>query len=84
MVWTPLTPTGLTVYALTFETGVPTLRQARAAGHSWDDAVVEAFHEFARLVAPASEGGKLLIAHDGAHRREVTAGVECAVETIGF
>lgn len=48
------------------------------------DAVVEAFHEFARLIAPASEGGKLLIAHDGAHRREVTAGVECAVETIGF
>ena len=48
------------------------------------DAVVEAFHDFARLIASESEGGRLLIAHDGAHRREVTAGVTCAVETIGF
>ncbi len=48
------------------------------------DAVVEAFAEFARLIAPATEGGKLIIAHDGAHRREVTAGVTCDVETIGF
>ncbi|MBM91047.1 MAG: UDP-N-acetylmuramate--L-alanine ligase [Phycisphaerae bacterium] len=48
------------------------------------DAVVEAFAEFARLIAPADQGGKLIIAHDGAHRREVTAGVSCAVETIGF
>lgn len=48
------------------------------------DAVVEAFHEFARLIAPADQGGRLLIAHEGAHRREVTAGVACAVETIGF
>jgi UDP-N-acetylmuramate--alanine ligase len=48
------------------------------------DAVVEAFRDFARLVAPAEEGGRLLIAHDGAHRREVTAGVRCKVETIGF
>ena len=48
------------------------------------DAVVDAFREFASLLPPASEGGKLLIAHEGAHRREVTAGVSCAVETIGF
>ncbi|MCB9845649.1 MAG: UDP-N-acetylmuramate--L-alanine ligase [Phycisphaeraceae bacterium] len=48
------------------------------------DAIVEAFHDFARLIPPASEGGYLLIAHDGAHRREVTAGLSCAVETIGF
>ncbi len=48
------------------------------------DEVVKAFHEFAKLVAPAAAGGKLLIAHEGAHRREVTAGLECAVETIGF
>jgi UDP-N-acetylmuramate--alanine ligase len=48
------------------------------------DAVVEAFHEFAKLVAPSEEGGHLLIAHDGAHRREVTAGLSCTVETIGF
>lgn len=48
------------------------------------DAVVEAFAEFARLIAPAEQGGKLIIAHDGAHRRVVTAGVACEVETIGF
>jgi UDP-N-acetylmuramate--alanine ligase len=48
------------------------------------DAVVDAFAEFARLIASAERGGKLIIAHDGAHRREVTAGVDCAVETIGF
>ncbi|MGQ0627700.1 MAG: UDP-N-acetylmuramate--L-alanine ligase [Phycisphaerales bacterium] len=48
------------------------------------DAVVESFHQFANLIAPASEGGTLLIAHDGAHRREVTAGVRCAVQTIGY
>ncbi len=48
------------------------------------DAVIESFHEFARLLPPASAGGKLLIAHEGAHRREVTAGLDCAIETIGF
>ena len=48
------------------------------------DAVVEAFHEFALLLPPESMGGRLLIAHDGAHRREVTAGVSALVETIGF
>ncbi len=48
------------------------------------DAVVEAFHEFARLVAPADAGGRLLIAHRGAHRKEVVAGLTCEVETIGF
>jgi UDP-N-acetylmuramate--alanine ligase len=48
------------------------------------DAVVKSFHEFAQLLPPASEGGTLLIAHDGAHRREVTGGLECKVETIGF
>ena len=48
------------------------------------DAVVEAFRDFARLLPPSSAGGRLLIAHDGAHRREVTAGLDCAVETIGF
>ncbi len=48
------------------------------------DAVVEAFRDFARQVAPESAGGRLIIAHEGAHRREVTAGATCAVETIGF
>lgn len=48
------------------------------------DAVIEAFAEFAQLIAPADQGGKLIISHDGAHRREVTAGLTCDVETIGF
>lgn len=48
------------------------------------DAVVRAFAEFAELVPPAAQGGKLIIAHEGAHRREITAGLACAVETIGF
>ena len=32
-----------TVFAATFDTGVPALRQARADGLGWDDAIVEAF-----------------------------------------
>ena len=48
------------------------------------DAVVEAFAQFARLVPSEGEGGRLLIAHEGAHRREITAGLSCRVETIGF
>jgi len=48
------------------------------------DAIVEAFTEFARLLPPAERGGKLIIAHEGAHRREITAGLACEVETIGF
>jgi len=46
--------------------------------------VVEAFGEFARLVPPAEQGGCLLIAHDGAHRREITAGLRCPIKTFGF
>ncbi len=48
------------------------------------EAVIESFGEFARLVAPESDGGHLLIAHEGAHRREVSAGVHAKVETIGY
>lgn len=48
------------------------------------DAVVESFHQFAKLVATAKLGGRLLIAHDGAHRRTVTAGLECEVFTLGY
>lgn len=48
------------------------------------DAVVESFHHFASLIPPASQGGTLLIAHDNAHRREVAAGIDCDVQTIGF
>ena len=48
------------------------------------DAVVQAFHEFAMLVPDERDGGRLLIAHEGAHRREVASGARCAVETIGY
>jgi len=48
------------------------------------DEVVRAFREFAALLPSARDGGRLLIAHEGAHRREVTAGLDCAVSTIGF
>ncbi|MFO0833193.1 MAG: Mur ligase domain-containing protein [Phycisphaerales bacterium] len=48
------------------------------------EAVIEAFHQFAKLLPNANAGGRLLISHDGAHRREVTRGLDCAVETIGF
>jgi len=48
------------------------------------DAVVESFAEFASLIPPEASGGHLLIAHEGAHRREVASGLACRVETIGF
>jgi UDP-N-acetylmuramate--alanine ligase len=46
--------------------------------------IVEAFHAFAQLIPHADQGGYLLIAHEGAHRRDVTAGLDCCVETFGF
>ncbi len=46
--------------------------------------VIEAFAQFAQLLPDAERGGHLLIAHDGAHRREVTAGLCCAISTFGF
>lgn len=52
------------------------------------DAVVEAFHEFARLLPPDTgddrTAGRLLIGHDSAHRREITKGLDCRVETLGL
>lgn len=52
------------------------------------DAVVEAFHDFAKLIPPAAAkpgmGGKLIVGHDNAHRRDVTSGLDCEIETIGF
>lgn len=48
------------------------------------DAVVESFAVFARQIESAERGGRLIIAHEGAHRREVTAGLACKVETIGW
>lgn len=48
------------------------------------DQIIEAFHGFAARIAPAAEGGRLLIAHEGAHRHVVSAGLACAVSTFGF
>lgn len=48
------------------------------------DEIIEAFGEFARLIPAAAEGGQLLIAYDGAHRREVTGKAACAITTFGF
>jgi UDP-N-acetylmuramate--alanine ligase len=48
------------------------------------DEVVKSFRDFAALIPHKNEGGLLLIAHDGAHRREITAGLECEVQTIGW
>jgi UDP-N-acetylmuramate--alanine ligase len=48
------------------------------------DEVIKAFHEFAKLIPSSNEGGVLLIAEQGAHRREVTAGLTCDVQTIGW
>ncbi len=48
------------------------------------DAIIEAFRRFAQQVPSAEDGGYLLIAHDGAHRHLVTAGINAAVETFGF
>jgi UDP-N-acetylmuramate--alanine ligase len=47
-------------------------------------AIVAAFGEFAGLLPPADAMGRLLIGHDGAHRREISAGLRCRVDTFGF
>ena len=46
--------------------------------------IIGSFRDFAKLLPPAALGGKLLIAEEGAHRREVTAGLDCEVATFGF
>ncbi|MFO0828942.1 MAG: UDP-N-acetylmuramate--L-alanine ligase [Phycisphaerales bacterium] len=48
------------------------------------DEIVKSFHDFAMLLPDAADGGRLLIADEGAHRREVAAGVHCAVSTFGY
>jgi len=48
------------------------------------DKVVLAFAEFAQRLPAREHGGRLLIAHTGAHRRAVTAGLACDVATFGF
>ena len=47
------------------------------------EAVVESFKHFAALLPAASDGGYLLIAHQGAHRDTVCQGVRACVETFG-
>ncbi|MFM7052359.1 MAG: UDP-N-acetylmuramate--L-alanine ligase [Planctomycetota bacterium] len=46
--------------------------------------IIGSFRDFAKLLPPADLGGKLLIAEEGAHRREVAAGLDCEVATFGF
>ena len=48
------------------------------------DTIVQAFAAFARLLPAEGAGGRLLIAHDGAHRREITAGLSARVDTFGY
>lgn len=45
------------------------------------DQIIEAFHVFAQRIR---EDGSLLLNHEMACRLDVTAGLDCAVETIGF
>ena len=46
--------------------------------------IIASFRDFAQILPSAADGGKLLIAEDGAHRREVSAGLDCEVATFGF
>ncbi len=48
------------------------------------DEIVKAFREFALLIPSAEKGGKLLIAAEGAHRREVASDLPCQVATFGW
>lgn len=47
-------------------------------------AIIDAFHQFAKLLPREDEGGYLLIGHENSHRGSVAAGLRCAVETIGL
>lgn len=48
------------------------------------DNIIQAFRDFARLLPAADLGGKLLIADEGAHRREVASDLPCRVSTFGW
>jgi UDP-N-acetylmuramate--alanine ligase len=54
--------------------------------YSGIEEIVESFATFARQVpdAAGSGGGSLLIHHESPHRLNLTAGLKCKVETIGF
>ncbi len=51
--------------------------------HSLDE-IVKSFRVFAQTLPDATEGGRLLIAHEGAHRRAVASALRCAVSTFGW
>lgn len=46
--------------------------------------IIQSFRRFGERLPPAAEGGRLLIAHDGAHRREVASGLACDVASFGW
>ena len=48
------------------------------------EGVIQGFADFAQNIPDAQSGGRLLIAHDGAHRREVTRSTKARVETFGL
>ena len=48
------------------------------------DDIIESFRGFAMRIPSSEQDGFLLIAHEGAHRNIVTAGLNCRIETIGF
>ncbi len=48
------------------------------------EAIIESFRYFASLLPSEADGGRLLIGHDNANRREIASGLDCRVETIGF
>ncbi len=48
------------------------------------DEIVGAFAEFAQLIPARKDGGRLLLAHDEAHRRVISAGLQCHIATFGF
>lgn len=47
------------------------------------EAIVQAFAQFAASLPSANQGGRLLIAHEGAHRQEVASATDALVQTIG-
>lgn len=46
--------------------------------------IIASFRTFAERLPAAAAGGRLLIAHEGAHRREIASGLRCAVATFGW
>ena len=48
------------------------------------DEIVKSFRVFAGNLPAEEVGGRLLIGHEGAHRRAVASGLQCAVSTFGW